>query len=175
MRKETMIMIGGALVLLGLFFNIVYKPAVNKIDELKSDVQKFQTMGFQDSAMTDTFLQKKKEQEHFIAHIAEMEKSFLDSGKKDAFMADLRKIIAEAEVFDDEVAPTKSRKSMGDLETIGFSMRMKGMFADIYSFLRSIEEMKEKVWLDKIILTRGRSKDGLLSLDLTLSVPVLTQ
>ena len=89
-------------------------------------------------------------------------------------MKDLRRIVANADVYGDSVKRNGVIRK-GEQTYLALGVRLKGSFEKVYAFLRAVEDMDKNVWFDEIKLTRAEGGNGIVSLDLSLSVPQLEE
>ena len=169
--KETLFVLCVGAALFGAFYLIVYRPSSGKIEKLKSGVQRYQSLDFKEKVVEETHLKKLREVEALKQEIDKLKTRLLVREEEDSFIRELRTKIASAGVSDDSVK-RMGPVAKGDRDYVAFKVRLKGLFRNVYSFLRSVEDMDKNVWLDKIGLSRLDGDRGLVALDLDLSVPL---
>lgn len=170
--KETLIVLGVAVGLIACFYLFMYKPSSVKIDELRESIQMYKGLRDHEEAVRENHSRKKSEIAKLSERIEELEERLLAPEEEDIFMRELRNLVMEADVFGDSVKRMREEHN-GRLKYLIFNVKLKGMFENIYSFLRSVEDMEKNVWFDNIRLTRMEGeKEGMVALDLDLSVPL---
>ena len=169
--KETLLVLCVGAAIVGAFYFIVYRPSSGKIDKLKGEVHRYQGLDFKEKAVEATHSKKVKEVEELKQEVDTLKTRLLVREEEDSFIRELRTKIAKAGVSDDSVK-RMGPIAKGDRDYVAFKVRMKGVFRDVYTFLRSVEDMNKNVWLDKIVLSLLDGDRGLVALDLDLTVPM---
>ena len=124
--------------------------------------------------MKQTNFKKKEEVEELTTRVDCLAERLLSPEDEDVFMKELRRIVAAAEVHGDSVKRNGVVRK-GEQTFLTFGVRLKGSFEKVYAFLRAVEDLDKNVWFDKLKLTRAEGTSGIVSLDLSLSVPQLKE
>jgi Tfp pilus assembly protein PilO len=170
--KETLIVLGVAVGLIACFYLFLYKPSSTKIEGLHESIQRYKGLRDREEAVRESHSRKKSEIARLEQKIEKLEVGLLTPEDEDIFMRELRNLVMEADVFGDSVKRLREEHN-GKLKYLIFNVKLRGMFENIYSFLRSVEDMEKNVWFDNIRLTRMEGeKDGMVALDLDMSVPL---
>ncbi len=173
-KKELMLVIGVAIGVVLCFYLIIYRPSSNEIEKLKSGMHQFQGIGLREKVMKQSHVKKKEEVEELTTRVDRLAVRLLGAEEEDSFMKELRRIVANADVYGDSVKRNGVIRK-GEQTYLALGVRLKGSFEKVYAFLRAVEDMDKNVWFDEIKLTRAEGGNGIVSLDLSLSVPQLEE
>jgi len=155
------------------FFQFLYMPSTGEVNRLRMDVNKYGVMESKKSILLQSRLNKTRMLKERTQEIDEIKAGFLAEGSQGTFMKKLRELVAGAE-FQEESVITGGIKHKGELDFLSFAVSLKGPFEDVYGFIRSLEDLEKFVWLDRMYINRtANSLDGLVELNLNLSVPLL--
>jgi len=173
-KKELMLVIGVAIGIVLCFYLIIYKPSSSQIDKLKSGMHQYQGIGLREKVMKQTHVKKKEEVEVLTTRVDSLAERLIGPDEEDTFMKELRRIVAAADVYGDSVK-RNGVVYKGEQTFLTFGVRLKGTFEKVYAFLRAVEDMDKNVWFDELRLNRAEGTNGVVSLDLSLSVPQLKE
>lgn len=176
-RNDLMVMGTVALGLLLAFFLGFYKPSTSKIQRLQMNVQKYGDLESQKAIVQKAEHDKLQELEKVRNRIADLNRGFLDAEQQGVFMKKLRELVGGLDVEGESVI-SGGEKRKGDLKHFSYLIRMTGKFEEIYGFLRSLEEMDEFVWFERLQIEQKPIRtgaDGLVKLDMTLTVPMAAE
>lgn len=173
-RKELIVVIGAAIGIVLCFYLIIYRPSSSEIDKLKSGMNQYQGIGLREKVMKQTHSKKQEEVAELDARVDKLAERLLSPDEEDTFMKELRRIVASADVHGDSVK-RNGVVHKGEQTFVTFGVRLKGSFEKVYAFLRAVEDMDKNVWFDDFKLNRAEGANGVVALDLSLSVPKLKE
>lgn len=176
MNQKSLIVMGTTgLGLILAFFQFLYLPSTGEVNKLRMDVNKYGAMEAKKSVLVQSRLEKIKDVKACMGEIEELRKGFLYKEDQGAFMKRLRELVA-GESFDEESVINGGVQQKGDLSLLSFVVNLKGPFDDVYGFVRSLEDLDQIVWLDRIHLNRvPNDTEGLVKLNLNMSVPLANE
>jgi len=153
------------------FYVLIYRPSAEEIDSLYTGMHDYKQLENREKVVLANQSRSRSEMEEFTTQVACLRDRLLPAEEEDSFMQSLRKLVMDADVFDESVK-RKGMQQRGVRDFLAFQVQMKGQFENIYTFLRAVESMEKNVWLDKIQLSKVENRDGFIALDLSMSVPM---
>jgi Tfp pilus assembly protein PilO len=173
--KETLLFVVVAAALIGAFYLIIYRPSAGEIETLRSGVQRYQGLDVREKAIEELHTRKLSEIAVLTSEVENLEERLLLGTEEDSFLKELREYVRISGVYDESLTRQETPVIKGNQSFLSMNVRLKGLFQNIYTFLRFVEDMDKNVWFDNVKLRRIQGKEGIVALDMNLRVPMMVE
>ena len=173
--KETLLFVVVAAALIGAFYLIIYRPSAGKIETLRSGVQRYQGLDMREKAIEELHVKKIEEIAILSREVETLEERLLVGEEEDSFLKELREYVQLSGVYDESLTRQEIPVTKGEQSFLSMNVHLKGLFQNIYAFLRYVEDMDKNVWLDNVKLRRLHGEEGIVALDMNLRVPLIVE